>query len=67
MPVFSPVQLNSDSMGCRMRLTASENNLSAAESVVLPIVFLDWSQQVEILLIGEPVFEEVFAAPWSRP
>jgi hypothetical protein len=54
-------------MGCRMRLTASENNLSAAESVVLPIVFLDWGQQVEILLIGEPIFEEVFAAPWSRP
>jgi hypothetical protein len=37
MPVFSLIQLNSDSMGCRTRLTASENGLCYMLEVYAPI------------------------------
>ena len=60
MPVFSPgVQLKSDSIGCLILLTASENSLSAADSALCPL--LDWSAHHKVLLFGKALSHRAVA------
>ena len=61
MPVFSLIQLKSDSIGRENPTYSLGKQLICRWEGLLALLFVDRRQQIEVLLLGEPLFERPVA------
>ena len=61
MPVFSLIQLKSDSIGRENPTYSLGKQLICRWEGLLALLFVDRLQQIEVLLLGEPLFERPVA------
>jgi hypothetical protein len=63
MPVFSSIQLKSDSIGCLIRLTATRrlSVLVGCRERLLPFPPFDRSDQIQRLSLSKPLFQGTIA------